>query len=189
MSSLSHWFAPHPEWEPGENWPQEVLCVRLDTPGGTVLIDPLDAPDDLEPPVQVLLSAPWPARGTAQVVERHGASVWAPPRAHWRGPSPVTTEVLPAGVEALCPRGDDNQALFWLPEHRTLVTGDVFSGTGGRFHVFYDPDDVEVAPFLAWLPTLLELPVERVLIAHGEPVLSDGAARLREAIREANPSK
>jgi len=54
---------------------------------------------------------------------------------------------------------------------------------GGRFHVFVDEQDRE--PFLAWLPRLSDLPLERVLIAHGEPVLSDGAARVREAVAEA----
>ena len=186
MSELTWWYAPHPEWEPGENWPEEVLCVRLETAAGTVLIDPLDPPEDVTPPVRVLLTAPWHVRDAALVVERHGATVWAPPRARWHGPSLATTDELPEGIEALLPAGDDNQALFFLREQRTLVTGDVFSGTGGRFHVFVDPDDVEVAPFLGWLPTLLDLPVERVLIAHGEPVLEDGSARLREAIRAAS---
>ncbi|MGH2921236.1 MAG: hypothetical protein ACRDKU_04120, partial [Gaiellaceae bacterium] len=67
--------------------------------------------------------------------------------------------------------------------HRTLVTGDVFSGTGGKFHVLVDDPDEEA--LLGWLPNLYELPVERVLIAHGEPVLTDGAARMREAVTEA----
>jgi hypothetical protein len=86
-------------------------------------------------------------------------------------------------VEALLPDGDDNQALFFVRDHQTLVTGDIFSGTGGRFHVFVDEQDHE--PFLAWLPRLSELPLKRVLIAHGEPVLSDGGARVRKAVAEA----
>jgi hypothetical protein len=32
---------------------------------------------------------------------------------------------------------------------------------------------------------LLELPVERLLVSHGEPVLHDGRARLARAIKEA----
>lgn len=86
-------------------------------------------------------------------------------------------------MEALLPEGDKNQALFFVRDHQTLVTGDIFSGTGGRFHVFLDEQDP--ALFLAWLPRLFELPLQRVLIAHGEPVLCDGAARVREAVAEA----
>ena len=196
---LSFWMAPHPAWESSENWPEDVLCVRYDASDGIVLIDPqlprgadratfwheLDgAVERTAKAVRVLLTAPWHERDTLAAVERYGASVWAPPRARWKSPDPTTTHDLPAGVEALLPAGDpENQALLFIREHRTLVTGDVFSGTGGRFHVFLD-DPVEEA-FLDWLPQLCELPVERVLIAHGEPVLVDGSARIREAILEA----
>jgi hypothetical protein len=184
---LAYWLAPHPEWEPTENWPEDVLCVRYDSPDGIVLIDPqLPRGEEdeflktLVGPVRVLLTAPWHARDTSAIVERTGASVWAPPYARWKGPAPTTTDELPAGVEALLPDGDENQALFFIRAHQTLVTGDVFSGTGGRFHLFVDDQDLE--PLLACLPRLLELPLERVLIAHGEPVLADGSTRVREAL-------
>ena len=36
--------------------------------------------------------------------------------------------------------------------------------------------------FAPTLHPLLELPVERVLVTHGEPVLEDGAKTLREAV-------
>ena len=44
-------------------------------------------------------------------------------------------------------------------------SGDMFSGTGGRFHVFVSEEPNREA-FLASLPQLLDLPIERVLIAH-----------------------
>ena len=134
-------------------------------------------------PVRVLLTAPWHARDAAVVAARYDASIWGPPAARWKGPALTTTAEIPAGVEALLPEGDENQALFFIPAAGSLVTGDVFSGTGGRFHVFLD-DQVR-APFLAWLPRLAALPVESVLIAHGDPVLADGAARIGEAVAEA----
>jgi hypothetical protein len=94
----------------------------------------------------------------------------------------TTTSDLPAGIEALVPAAEpENQALFFIRAHRTLVAGDVFSGTDGRFHVFMDPEE----PLqLDWLATLSDLPVDRVLIAHGEPVLNDGAARIRAAVAD-----
>ena len=195
---LSYWMAAHPAWEPTENWPEEVLCVYFEASDGIVLIDPLlprgheaefwrkldGAVERTGRDVRVLLTSPWHARDTSAVVERYGASVWAPPRALWKSPVLTTTHDLPAGVEALLPAGEkENQALFFISEHRTLVTGDVFSGTGGKFHVLVD--DPNERAFLDWLPRLYELPVERVLIAHGEPVLVDGAARIREAVAEA----
>jgi hypothetical protein len=36
--------------------------------------------------------------------------------------------------------------------------------------------------FAPTLDPLLELPAERILVTHGEPVLEDGAAVLREAV-------
>src|SRR5439155_3745807 len=91
--------------------------------------------------VGVLLTAPWHARDTSAVVDRYAASVWGPPGARWEGPALTTTDDLPPGVEALLPGGDKNQALFFVRDHQTLVTGDIFSGTGGRFHVFLDEQD------------------------------------------------
>jgi len=194
---FAYWMAPHPEWEPDENWPEDVLCVYFEASDGTVLIDPLvprgredefwrfldGAVERRGLPVRVLLTAPWHARDAAVVAARYDASIWAPPAAPWKGPALTTTAEIPSGVEALLPEGDENQALFFIPAAGSLVTGDVFSGTGGRFHVFLD-DQVR-APFLAWLPRLAALPVESVLIAHGDPVLADGAARIGEAVAEA----
>ena len=194
-----YWYAPHPAWEPGENWPEGVLCAYYEAPDALVLFDPLvprgeedefwralDADvERLERPVRVLLTAPWHDRDTTLVVERYGADVWAHPEALWKGPVLTTTDQLPLGVETVLPDGNDQgQAFFFIREHRTLLTGDMFSGTGGRFHVFVAEEPNREA-FLASLPQLLELPVERVLIAHGEPVLSDGVARIREALESA----
>jgi hypothetical protein len=63
------------------------------------------------------------------------------------------------------------------------VTGDVISGTGGRLHVFVDDADPE--RLLPALDALADLPVERLIIPHGELVNADGAARLRAAVAEA----
>jgi glyoxylase-like metal-dependent hydrolase (beta-lactamase superfamily II) len=194
-----YWLAAHPKWEPGENWPEEVLCVYYESADGVVLIDPqLPRADEVERfwraldrdvkraggLVHVLLTGPWHDRSTANVVARYGASVWAHPDADWADkPDPTTTRELPAGVEALLPEGNaEGQAFFFIREHRTLVTGDMFSGTGGSFHVFVSPEEPNPEAFLAWLPRLLDLPIERVLIAHGEPILSDGGAAIERAL-------
>ncbi|MEP6909137.1 MAG: MBL fold metallo-hydrolase [Actinomycetota bacterium] len=194
---LWYWLAPHPDWNPSENWPEEVLCVYYEGPDALVLFDPLvprgeeaefwDALDtDVDRvglPVRVLLTSPWHARDTKLFVERYGADVWAHPEALWKGPSLKTTDEVPAGVETFIPDGnEEGQAFFFIREHKTLVTGDMFSGTGGRFHVFISEDEPNPDAFRAWLPSLLELPIERVLIGHGDPVLSDGLAAIRAAL-------
>ena len=59
----------------------------------------------------------------------------------------------------------------------------MLSGTGGRLHIFVDEADPE--RLLPSLEVLAELPIERVIIPHGDLILSEGAARIRAAIAEA----
>ena len=70
--------------------------------------------------------------------------------------------------------------MFFIPEHATLVTGDILSGTGGVLHVFVDEADPE--RLLPALDALAELPIERVIIPHGDAILADGAARIRRPL-------
>jgi len=63
------------------------------------------------------------------------------------------------------------------------VTGDVLSGTGGVLHVFVDEADPD--RLLPSLAALADLPIERVIIPHGDAILSDGSARIRAAVTEA----
>ena len=70
-----------------------------------------------------------------------------------------------------------------VPEPATLVTGDVLSGTGGRLHVFVDEADPE--RLLPALAGLAELPIERVIIPHGDLVLNDCARHIRDAVADA----
>jgi glyoxylase-like metal-dependent hydrolase (beta-lactamase superfamily II) len=188
VGELSWWFAPHPAWEPGEDWNEHVPVVRYETDEDVALIDPFLPPDNgFDPhgkPVRVLLTQPAHYRGTSDFVERYGASVWVPPRAEWRRRSnPATTDELPRGVAAIELDGEPQQVVFFLPEHATLVSGDVLSGTAGGLHVFVDEADPE--RLLPALDALADLPIERVIIPHGDLILSDGAARIRAAVAEA----
>jgi len=188
MSELSWWFAPHPDWEPAEDWNEEVPVVRYETDSEVVLIDPfLPADGSFDPhgkPVRVLLTQGAHFRGTRDVVARYGASVWAPARAIWRKlPNPATTDELPRGVEAIELDGEPQQVVFFIREHATLVTGDVLSGTGGKLHVFVDEADPE--RLLPALDALADLPIERVIIPHGDLIPSEGAVRIRAAVAEA----
>ena len=184
-------MAPHPDWDPTEDWPQEVPVVRYETDDELALIDPFLPPDGgFDPhgkPVRVLLTQGAHYRGTAVFVDRYGASVWAPPRAAWRKiPNPSTTDELPEGVEAITLDGEPQQVVFFIREHATLVSGDVLSGTEGRLRVFVD--DADPDRLLRSLEALADLSIERVIIPHGDVVLSGGAARIREAVVEARGS-
>jgi len=84
QAGLWHWQAPHPEWTPGERWPQEVSSYAIDDGARLLLFDPLAVPDELlelaadREPV-VVLTAPWHERDTQSLVERLGVPVFTPP--------------------------------------------------------------------------------------------------------------
>ena len=165
--------------------------MRYETDDVVVLIDPFLPPDgSFDPhgkPVRVLLTQGAHYRGTADFVARYGASIWAPPHAVWRKrPNPATTDELPSGIEAIELGGEPQQVVFFIREHAALVAGDVLSGTGGQLHVFIDEADPE--RLLPSLDALGDLPIERVIIPHGDLILSDGAARIHAAVAEAQPS-
>jgi glyoxylase-like metal-dependent hydrolase (beta-lactamase superfamily II) len=189
MSRLDWWWSPHPAWVPGEDWEQDVPVVRIESDDEVVLIDPfLPVDDSFDPrgkPVRVLITQGAHYRGTPDFVERYSASVWGPPKAWWppKLPNPSTTDELPEGIEARELDGEPQQVVFWIPEHATLVTGDVISGTGGQVHVFVDEaDPVRLLPALE---RIAELPIERLIIPHGAVLEPDGAAYLRAAVAEA----
>jgi len=188
VSTLDWWYSPHPAWEPGENWPEEVPVVRYETDDEVVLFDPFPPVDrDFDPhgkPVRVLLTQPSHYRGTDDFVERYGATIWAPPHAPWRRRDrPLLTDDVPHGIDAIVVAGEPDQAVFFVPEHGTLVSGDVLSGTGGRLHVFVDEGEADEV--LRALDELAELPIERLIIPHGELIEADGAARIRAAVAAA----
>jgi hypothetical protein len=64
---LWHWQAPHPDWEPGEAWPQEVSSYAIDDGTRLLFFDPLAVPDELlslaaEREPVVVLTSPWHER-------------------------------------------------------------------------------------------------------------------------------
>ena len=94
----------------------------------------------------------------------------------------------PAGVEALPVAGFD-ETIYWLPGPRALVPGDrlIGDGSGGvrmcpPSWLDYLPDAGGIAALRDALAPLLELPVEHVLVSHGEPVVGDGRKALAAAL-------
>lgn len=191
---LWRWTAYHPEWR------QEVGSVACAGPRDLVLIDPLlpsdDAIDalvrDVGKPVSVLVTVYWHTRSADLVARRHDARVLAPSggRAAVRRRAPTIEafrpgDPLPGGVHAL-PTARSSEVVYWLPGHRAVVPGDVLLG---------DPDGgLRLCP-RSWLPEgtsldalrgslrpLLDLPVARVLVSHGDPVLRNGRAALERTL-------
>jgi glyoxylase-like metal-dependent hydrolase (beta-lactamase superfamily II) len=201
---LWRWTAHHEEWR------DEVGCVYLEAPDAIVLIDPLVPSETTEAarfwkaldgdvrragvPVHVLVTVFWHVRSAGEIVRRYGGRLHASSRARpaiQRRTEAVTDvfrpgDRLPGGVEAL-PSGRATEVVYWIPKHRALVPGDVVLGhEDGGLRLCPEswlPSGVGHARLQEALRPLLELPVERVLVSHGEPVTADARARLAEALQ------
>jgi hypothetical protein len=172
------WTAQHPDWTEDQGgpdgWKQEVRSYAYDSGACLVLFDPIAPPTLLEGLVEaqdiaVVLTAAWHRRSADECVERYGAHVFAP------------TDDLPGDVEAK-PTYYAEEFAYWIPRHAALVTGDAFGNEGG-FKVQYTwlPEGVTAAQMREGLQPLLELPIELILVTHGEPV-EDGREVLRAAL-------
>jgi hypothetical protein len=187
---LWRWTARHPDAEeapkPGSpaDWPPEVGSVAYVADDTLVLIDPL-VPDEVWPlldelsrdrRVLVLTTIGWHRRSREAVVERYDASTS-------RARKDLLSQVVPIPLRGA------GETMFWLPEVRALVPGDRLLGDGaGGVRVCPDSwlrylrGSIDGSQLRTLLAPLLDLPVERVLTSHGEPVLSDGHEALRRAL-------
>jgi hypothetical protein len=193
---LHRWTARHPAWRPGAepgspgDWGPEVGCVAFAVSGGIVVIDP-QVPADEENAfwaemdtlvaaggggVWMLQTLRWHGRSRARFVERYGASC------------PPVAAVEIEGVKPL-PFPDADETMVWLEGPRALIAGDRLIGAAGggvrmcpQSWLDYLPNRLTVDRLRELLLPLLDLPVELILVSHGEPVLADGHAELRAAL-------
>ena len=187
LAGLWRWTAPHPAWRPSDepdspdDWPEQVGCVAYRAPRALVLIDPLvpeegfldelvERHDDL--PVSILQTVRFHSR-SIEALERRYVDRLAPE------PGP--------GVDPM-PIGGAGETMVWLDGARALVPGDRLLGDG-RGGVRMCPDswmrylDLDQAGLAEALRPLLDLPVEAVVVSHGDPVLRGGHGAIEAAIR------
>ncbi len=96
---------------------------------------------------------------------------------------------LPQGVEAIWIRRA-GETMLWLSDPRALVPGDrLLGGDEGGLRLcppgwlrYLKPGLTQDELRVALRSLLLDLPVEMVLVSHGEPVLEDGRAALERAL-------
>jgi hypothetical protein len=200
-----------PEQGGPEGWGPEVASYYCEAEGEILLADPIvpaepagqerfwtaldrdvaraGAPD-------VLLTCAWHARSSADVLARYPrARVWAPAESAGELPRALRRvarrflpgESLPGAASALEAAVGEGEVLLWLPSHRALVSGDVLLGEG-EAGLRLCPD--------SWLGddpagvrgrlrrALAGLPVEWVLLTHGEAVSVDAQAALAAVLQE-----
>lgn len=172
-----------------------MASLALDTRDGLVLIDPIDPPPEVRRADHVLVTVYWHGRSTREVA---ASRVWAPSRSAQplRNRGVGVTDVLrdgdelPGGIRPF-KTARAAEVAYWLPDQRALAVGDVLLGAGAKPRPTEAPlrlcpqgwlgkqthDDLRAS-----LRPVLELPVERVLVSHGKPVLRDGRAALAEVL-------
>jgi hypothetical protein len=203
-SGLWRWTAPHPEWMPHAGstggWQEQVGSVYCELPGAVLLIDPV-VPEDaaeaerlwnaldrdverLRRPVCVLVTVHWHRRGADEVIARYGA----------------LDGDVPDGARAI-PLGDPiGETAYALDRFRALVIGDVVLGGDGIEGERWEGLRVCPAGWYgrnaaerAWyggtglrsaLRRLAHEPAERILVAHGTPLLSGGADALHHLVEQ-----
>ncbi len=183
---LWRWTAEHPRWEhwpDREREPREVGCLYYEAGDATVLVDPL-VPEGEEDdffrhldadverrglPVVILLTAEWHRRSANELAARYDARIGG---------------ALPEGVEEVAIEGaDERQVAYFIRPHAALVVAEIFSVDVdgvlrvGRSPALARPDELEAS-----IDRLMELPVGRLLVSHGEPILEDAKARMAQAL-------
>jgi len=190
-----HWQSPHPEWRSEAEWPERVSSYAIGLGDEFVLFDPLAVPDQLrERATAVVLTAPYHERDA----RRLGLPVHTPPadtwedwvakfgvdadqvrgmesddiawlrvgegEGHFHGPG-----AWPFGIVAY-PGREDNDLILWVPAAGAIVTGDSVSDFGGGLDIWLGGrKHVTRGDITERLRGLLDLPIELVLPAHGEP--------------------
>ena len=181
---LHRWTAWHEEWH------EDVGAVAVETGDGLVLIDPLAPPPALPAADHVLLTVYWHGRAA---IASGAPRIWASVRSQRplgnRGIRVTDAfragDALPGGIQAI-QTARASEVLYWLPDHGAVVFGDVLLGAGARPNA--TADALRLCPerwlgaathedLLRALRPLLELPVDFVLVSHGEPVVT-GAGRV-----------
>jgi len=199
---LWRWTLRHPEWHPGD-FGAEVACFAARAGDDLLLIDPLVTDEAMLDPlvrgerVSILVSIPYHVRSAEALAERYDADVWGHPAVGKRLSKKRRLREIEPGAEL--PGGACAHAIgkprryempIHLPSHHALVFGDaVVTTPDGDLRVWsHEKVDRKRATWYAehFAPTLeplLGLGLERILVTHGEPVLSKGSAALEAALR------
>jgi hypothetical protein len=177
------WRQPHPDWHEDYDWEPEISSFAVESRDTALLLDPLAPPpqardvwarlDALRPQAAVVLK-PDHVRDVDLFVRWYGVRAYGP-YLFWRDDIPRTElepvrpgDELPGGLQAHYDGRGGMETPLYLPEQRALVFADGMTAPGGVLRVWGTAWHEERT--LPALRGLLELPFERVLVSHGEPV-------------------
>jgi hypothetical protein len=177
------WRLEHPEWDAEAGWGPVVNSTCVESGGEIAVLDALAPPEDSEvwtrldtrPPTFAVVLKPDHVRDVDLFVRRYGIPAYGPDVFH-RGDVPETElewigpgSELPGGIVALYDGRNRNETPLWIPEVATIVFADaLMTDAEGVLRVCATSwHEERVLPALR---ELLDLPFERIVVAHGEPV-------------------
>jgi hypothetical protein len=184
-----HWTAIHP------NFNMEVSSYWL--PAERVMLNPLAPPDELGDPAAVVLTNRHHYRSSGEVAGRAGCPVYVPREGmhEFTSGEPVTPygdgDEPVGGLHAhhIGAISDDEYAIA-IPGQRALAVADgVVRGPAGGPLGFVpdhlmgdDPEAVKAGLRAAYARLLDDVAFEHLLLAHGTPLVGDGASALRSLV-------
>jgi glyoxylase-like metal-dependent hydrolase (beta-lactamase superfamily II) len=182
-SGLWIWRMPHPAWREGFDWEPLVTSTCVEAGGEVALLDALAPSEDAaevwsrldgRAPTMLVVLKPDHVRDVDLFARRYSARAFGP-WLFWRDDVPETElepiepdAVLPGGLVALYDGRGRMETPLWLPEQKTIVFADALTAPHGELRVWASPSHAKRT--VPALRALLELPFERVIVAHGEPV-------------------
>ncbi|HEU5318610.1 MAG TPA: hypothetical protein VFX49_21030 [Chloroflexota bacterium] len=185
-ATLWVWRTAYADGHSGHGWGPVVASTCVRSGCKTLILDPLAPADDAsevwsrldaQPPEAVVVLKPDHVRDVDLFVRRYGARGLGP-QVYFRGDVPETVlepvipgTTLPGGLVALYDGRNRNETPVWLPEDRTIVFADALTApesVDGELRVWWTPWHEERT--LPALRAMLDLPFERVIVSHGQPV-------------------
>lgn len=177
------WRMPHPDWSPPDGGDRAVTSTCVTSGGEIAVLDPLAPPPEAteiwdrlnaNPPTMAVVLKPDHVRSIDALVGRYRCRAYGPD-VFYKDDLPTTDleaiwpgDLLPGGFVPLYDGRSRNETPLWLPEQRTIVFADALTTLGGELQVWGSPWHSQAV--LPALRAFLDLPFERVIISHGEPV-------------------
>jgi hypothetical protein len=177
------WRMAHPDWAPPDGGDRVVTSTVAASSGEIIVIDPLAPPSqaaeiwdrlDAQPPTMAVVLKPDHVRSIGAFVERFGCRAYGP-EVFYLDDLPTTTlepiwvgDPLPGGLVPLYDGRSRNEWPMWLPEQRAIVFADALTALGGELQVWATPWHEQAV--LPALRAFLDLPFERVIVSHGDPI-------------------
>ena len=178
------WRMKHPGWKEDDDWPRVVTSTFVESRGERVVLDPLAPPSDAtevwkklddHPPTAAVVLMPDHVRDIDVFARRYqlrafGPMFFFPDDAPKAKLEPILADfVLPGGLVALYDGRGRLETPIWLPEQKVIVFGDALTEREGELRV-WDCRAGHEKRELPALRAMLELPFEKVIVSHGEPV-------------------